>query len=178
MVAVIVDSSSSSSTSASIIIIIIIIIISSNSINNKSVLLTISGSIFELFIYFLLLYISIPQQNFFKGPQWKLQQHNIFVSSLPSHLMDKIFTVVSHFNEFIFVYVVNISFIFEDEIHLLNYLFTYQKYQEIENTALCFVFEGFGNLSTCLIYKIYYQNFKSWNLNKNSCINAGRKVVG
>ena len=42
------------------------------------------------------------------------------------------------------------------------------KHQEIENIALCFAFEGFGNLSS-LIYKIYYQSFKSRHPN-NRCL--------
>ena len=49
----------------------------------------------------------------------------------------------------------------------------HQKHQEIESTAYCFVFEGFGNY-----YQLYYQSFESWHVNSKSYINAGRKVEG
>ena len=58
--------SSSINSTRSIIIIIIIIIISSSSINEISVSLTISTSIFELFICFLLFYINIPHHCFLR----------------------------------------------------------------------------------------------------------------
>ena len=42
------------------------------------------------------------------------------VLSLPSHLMESFFNIVFNFNEFIFVYVVNIRFICDGEIYLLT----------------------------------------------------------
>ena len=62
----IISSSSSSNSTSRTIIIIIIIIISSSSINKISVSLTISTSIFELFICFLLFYINIPHYCFLR----------------------------------------------------------------------------------------------------------------
>ena len=59
IITIIISGSSSSNSTSRSIIIIIIIIISSSSINRFSVLLTISTSIFELFICFLLFYINI-----------------------------------------------------------------------------------------------------------------------
>ena len=100
-----------SSNSSSKNIIIIIVIFSSSSINKISVSLTISTTIFELLISFLLFYINIP--------------HRIFVLSLPSHVMENFFTTIFNFNEFIFVNVVNIIFICDGEIYLLTYLFRF-----------------------------------------------------
>ena len=65
MNSIISGSSSSNSTSRSIIMIIIIISSSSSSIN-KPVALTISTSIFELFICFLLFYINITHHCFLR----------------------------------------------------------------------------------------------------------------
>ena len=103
-----------SSNSSSKNIIIIIVIFSSSSINKISVSLTISTTIFELLISFLLFYINIP--------------HRIFVLSLPSHVMENFFTTIFNFNEFIFVNVVNIIFICDGEIYLLIY-FGFPGYQ-------------------------------------------------
>ena len=46
----------------------------------------------------------------------------LFVLSLHSHLMENFFTTIFNFNEFIFVHVVNITFICAGEICLLTYL--------------------------------------------------------
>ena len=64
IITIICGSSSSNSNSRSIII--IIIIIRSSSINKNSVSLTISTSIFELFICFLLFYVNIPYYCFLR----------------------------------------------------------------------------------------------------------------
>ena len=103
-----------SSNSSSKNIIMIIVIFSSSSINKISVSLTISTSIFELLISFLLFYINIP--------------HRFFVLSLPSHVVENFFTTIFNFNEFIFVNVVNIIFICDGEIYLLIY-FGFPGYQ-------------------------------------------------
>ena len=103
-----------SSNSSSKNIIIIIVIFSSSSINKISVSLTISTTIFELLISFLLFYINIP--------------HRFFVLSLPSHVVENFFTTIFNFNEFIFVNVVNIIFICDGEIYLLIY-FGFPGYQ-------------------------------------------------
>ena len=75
------ETNSSNRTSRSIII--IIIIISSSSIDKISISLTMSTSVFELFIYFLLFYINIPHHYYFKGPQWKYSY--IAYLSYPCH---------------------------------------------------------------------------------------------
>ena len=49
---------------------------------------------------------------------------SFFVLSLPLHLTT--ITKIFNFNEFIFVYVINIRFICDDEIYLLTYLLTSQ----------------------------------------------------
>ena len=103
-----------SSNSSSKNIIMIIVIFSSSSINKISLSLTISTSIFELLISFLLFYINIP--------------HRFFVLSLPSHVVENFFTTIFNFNEFIFVNVVNIIFICDGEIYLLIY-FGFPGYQ-------------------------------------------------
>ena len=45
---------------------------------------------------------------------------SFFVLSLPSHLMENFLNTISNLNEFIFVYVVSIRFICDDEIYLLT----------------------------------------------------------
>ena len=47
---------------------------------------------------------------------------SFFVLSLPSHLMENFFNTIFNFNEFIFIYVVNIRVICYDEIYLLTCL--------------------------------------------------------
>ena len=55
----------------------------------------------------------------------EIKLHSFFVLSLPSHLLENFLTTIFNFNEFIFVYVVNIIFICDGEIYLLTYLLTY-----------------------------------------------------
>ena len=92
------NSSSRSNTSSSI---IIIIIISSSSSNNISVLLTISTSIFELFICFLLFYINITHLCFLRDHNGNkvTQLFCVIAAIAPS---GKVFY---HSFQFIFVYV-------------------------------------------------------------------------
>ena len=52
----------------------------------------------------------------------EIKLHTFFVLSLPSHHMKNFFTTIFNFNEFIFVYVVNIRFICDGEIYLLTLL--------------------------------------------------------
>ena len=104
-------SGSSSSNSIRRSIMIIIIIINSSSINKISVSLTMSTSIFELFICFLLFYIYIPHHLFFWESRMEIKLHSFFVLSLTLHLMENFFTTVFYFSKFTFVYVVNIRFI-------------------------------------------------------------------
>ena len=52
----------------------------------------------------------------------EINLHSFFVLFLPSHLMENFFTTIFSFNEFIFVYVVNIRFICDGEIYVLTYL--------------------------------------------------------
>ena len=114
------NSSSSSSTSSSIII--IIIIISSSSINSISVLLTISTFIDILHRYVsLLFYINIPHHYFFnKGLQWKkvTQLCSVIPAIAPN---GEFFTTVFNFDDFVFLYVVNIRFICDGKIYLLTF---------------------------------------------------------
>ena len=49
----------------------------------------------------------------------KIKLHSFFMLFLSSHLMESFFTTIFNFNEFIFVYVVNIGFICDGEIYLL-----------------------------------------------------------
>ena len=56
----------------------------------------------------------------------EIKFQNFFVLSLPSHLTT--ITTIFNFNEFIFVYVINIRFICDDEIYLLTYLLKYIMY--------------------------------------------------
>ena len=66
--------------------------------------------------------------NQYTPPLFFLRDHNgnkvseFFMLSLPSHLTT--ITTIFNFNEFIFVYVINIRFICDDEIYLLIYLST------------------------------------------------------
>ena len=108
---------SSNSTSGSIMIIIVII---SSSIVKISVSLTISTSIFELLICFLLFYINILHHCFFwRGHNGNKVTHFFCVISAISPY-GQLFTTIFNFNEFIFVYVVNILFICDGEIYLLT----------------------------------------------------------
>ena len=49
-----------------------------------------------------------------------IKLHSFFVLALPSHLMEKFFTTVLNYNEFVFVHNVNIRFICYVEIYLLT----------------------------------------------------------
>ena len=51
----------------------------------------------------------------------EIKLRSFFLLSLPSHVMEKIFTKIFNFDEFIFLYVVNIRFICDGEIYLLTY---------------------------------------------------------
>ena len=70
--------------------------------------------------------------NQYTPPLFFLRDHNgnkvseFFMLSLPSHLTT--ITTIFNFNEFIFVYVINIRFICDDEIYLLTYLLKYIMY--------------------------------------------------
>ena len=103
-----VNGNSTRNSTSSSIIIIFIIVISSSSFNKISVLLTISTYIFELFVCFLFFYINIPHQCFFKGPNInKVLQLFCVIALIAPY--GEIFTTVLNFNEFIFVYIVNIK---------------------------------------------------------------------
>ena len=98
----------------------IIIVIISSSIVKISVSLTISTSIFELLICFLLFYINILHHCFFwRGHNGNKVTHFFCVISAISPY-GQLFTTIFNFNEFIFVYVVNILFICDGEIYLLT----------------------------------------------------------
>ena len=121
-------SNSSNSTSTSITIIIIIKI--SSSITNKiSVLLTVSTSFSELFKCFLLFYINITHHHFLRG----LNGNNLtklFCAILAIAAYRDVFYQSFQFNEFMFVYVVNvmIRFIFDGKIYLLNHAVSLSAY--------------------------------------------------
>ena len=51
----------------------------------------------------------------------EIKLHSFFVLSLPSHLLENFFTTIFNFNEFMFVYVVNVVFICDGEIYLVSY---------------------------------------------------------
>ena len=116
IITIISGSSSSNSTSRSI---ITIIIINSSGINKISVLLTISSSIFELFICFLLFYINIPQHCFLRDHNGNkfIQLLCVIPAIVP---YEELFITIFNFNEFLFVYIVNIRFICDGKIYLLT----------------------------------------------------------
>ena len=73
---------------------------------------------------------------FFKGSEWsvKIKLRSFFVLSLPSHLMENLFTTIFNFNEYIFVYVVNIVFICDGEMYLLRYVTYLENDGLVKNT--------------------------------------------
>ena len=126
-------SSRSNSTGRSSIIIVII----SSSINKISVLLTIFILfylyllylyllyhlllyIFELFICFLLFYNNIPHHCFLRDHNGNkvIQLFCVFPAIAPC---GEPFSTIFNFNEFVFVCIVNIRFMCDDEIYLLTY---------------------------------------------------------
>ena len=50
----------------------------------------------------------------------EIKLHSFFVLSLPSHLVENFFTTIFNFNEFIFVYAVNVRFVCDGEIYSLT----------------------------------------------------------
>ena len=102
------NSKSSSSTSSTI---IIIIIMSSSSINKISVILTISTSIFELFICFTTVFLRTDNRN-------KVRQLFCVIITIAPY--GEAFCHNLQFNEFIFVYIANIGFICDGQIYLLT----------------------------------------------------------
>ena len=55
----------------------------------------------------------------------EIQLHSLFVLSLPLHLVENFFTTIFNFNEFIFLYVLNIRFIWDGEIYSFVYSLTH-----------------------------------------------------
>ena len=81
--------------------------------------LTISTSVLELFICFLLLYSNIPHYCFLNDHTGnKVTQLFCVIPAVA--LIENFFTTIFNFNEFIFVYVVNIRFICDGERYLLT----------------------------------------------------------
>ena len=82
--------------------------------------LTISNSTFQLFICSLLFYINRPHHCFLKEPQRK-KGYTASLCYLCHHTLWRTFYHNFTFNEFIFVYILNI-FICNGEIYLITYL--------------------------------------------------------
>ena len=66
----------------------------------------------------------------------EIKLHSFFVLSLPSQLMETFFTAIFNFNEFI-LYVVNIRFICDGKIYLLNMLKSIKKSEKGKLQAKC-----------------------------------------
>ena len=83
--------------------------------------LTISNSTFQLF------YINRPHHCFLKEPQWK-KSYTASLCYLCHHTLWRTFYHNFPFNEFIFVYVLNIIFICNGEMYLITFLHNFVEF--------------------------------------------------
>ena len=106
-------SSSSNSTSRSITIILLSLVVEALLKYQYHFLYQ---PLFLSFSCFLLFYISIPHHCFIRDHN-RNKVTQLFRVILPSHVMPNFSTTIFNFNEFIFVYVVNIRFICDGKLY-------------------------------------------------------------